>query len=192
MRNAIKILAAAGLILAAILTTQKARSFATSVLRPAVGTIITCPAAWTNVLTIDGGSYTFGGTATASFETTSVTAASQPAGSKQKLVSLSATATDPVLGTISWKASGSTGTSILANQVATDFPATSDIFFTPTATISSRPGVTYTGTTVHLQTTSLSSFNPQKNESYKLVNGPIKFTSGSRTFTLDLQSFVVN
>ncbi len=191
MRKALNLLAVTGLLMTVITTTQYAQ-FGTSVLRPQIGVIIGCPASWTNVLTINGNAYTFPGTGSASFKTTSVTAASEPAGSSQTLVSLSATASDPRLGTIKWSASGSTTTKIRANQLNADFPATSDIYFTPTATISSKPNVTYTGGEVHLQTTSLSTFNPQRGESYSLVGGPITFTGDDGTsFTLDLQSFVV-
>lgn len=192
MRKALNVLAVTGLFMIVITTTQYAQLGQISVLRPPPGYPSGCPAKWKNVLTIDGNVYNFNGTASANFQTATVTAANQPAGSTQTLLSLSATADAGELGTVSWTASGSSNTRIQANQLNADFPATSDIYFTPTATISSRPGVTYTGGEVHLQTSSLSSFNPQNNESYSLVGGPITFTGDDgSSFTLDLQEFVV-
>jgi hypothetical protein len=192
MRTYTRILVAASLFLMMAVTTQNAQVI--SVLRPPIGSTSTCPAGWDNVLTANGNVFRFPATGTATFSTTAVSAANQPAGNRQSLQTLTASAVVEQLGTISWTAVNSLNTTqIVANQLNTDFPATSDIYFKPTATVSSKPGVTYTGSEVHLRTTSLGSFNPQVGESYTLVNGPILFQGNDgSSFTLDLRNFVVN
>ncbi len=195
MHNPLKVLTIAMLLG----TSAIAADAQTSVLRPSIGTIIVCPATWTTIFTSPTfGDITFAASAEASFETSAVTALSDEAGSSQTLQSISASATTK-LGTISWEAQADDGTrtttKVAAQQKAADFPATSDIYFTPTATISSQPGAQYVATReVHLQSTNLTSFNPQRAESYSVVGGPIDFKdeeTGEVAFTIELTDFKI-
>ncbi|MEO6049366.1 MAG: hypothetical protein ABIQ57_17905, partial [Candidatus Kapaibacterium sp.] len=172
---------------------------AASVLRPNIGTKSDCPVQWGGTFTSATlGNLNFAADGKASFETKTVTALDQPAGNTQAAVTLDARVQTATLGTITWRfvpTATATPTAINANQSGADFPATSDIYFTPEATISSQPGVIYRATSeVHLQSTSLTSFNPQVNENYTLFSGPIDFydvKSGQVIFTINATSIVV-
>jgi hypothetical protein len=168
-----------------------------SPLRPPIGSQTGCPVRWGGRLTSPTlGNIDFTANGTGTFQTTSVTSASQPAGNTQSPVSLNASVSTS-LGTISWNFStdAATATSINANQAGADFPATSDIYFTPEATISSQRGVTYKATSeVHLQNTNLTNFGPQVNQTYTLASGPIDFydeATGQVVFTINATNIVV-
>lgn len=168
------------------------------VLRPDIGTIIKCPAKWRTIFTSDEfGTIEFDASATAEFETSTVTADADVAGNTQKTVSLDASVDVEQLGTITWyiaDGDATESTTISASQEDANFPATSDIYFRPSARISSQPGTVYRATReVHLQNNNLTTFNPQVDESYSEVEGLIEFTSEEtgQSFTIELQNFVV-
>ncbi|HVZ40476.1 MAG TPA: hypothetical protein VHI13_14450 [Candidatus Kapabacteria bacterium] len=55
---------------------------------------------------------------------------------------------------------------------ADEFPATEDLYFYATATISSKPGKTYrSDQEIHLRSENVNSFNPHINETFKLTEG---------------------
>ncbi len=113
--------------------------------------------------------------------------------------SINATVVDPVLGNVvtTYDASRpATPSTVVSNQVASEFPATGDIYFHATATVSSRPGRLYrTINEIHLQNPQLRTFKPHRQETYNLVDpvdyedvnipGVVAFTVTSISVTLN-------
>ncbi|HVZ38056.1 MAG TPA: hypothetical protein VHI13_02180 [Candidatus Kapabacteria bacterium] len=172
------------------------------ILRPDIGLLFKCPASWhTKFTSNEIGTVEFDAKAAATFVTASVTGQDEAAGNTQTPVALDASASEAKLGTIEWRfsdndvAAKGTATAITANQNDANFPATSDIYFTPIARLSAHPGVVYKASReVHLQNTNLTTFFPQQSESYTIVDGPIDFVDQATkkyAFTIELSNFVV-
>ncbi|MDB5033820.1 MAG: hypothetical protein JWQ98_1061 [Chlorobi bacterium] len=88
-------------------------------------------------------------------------------------------------------------TVVQSNTAASRFPATGDLYFYPTVTLSSHPGVVYSAIQEqHLQNRNLNSWDPQINESWSLVNDKIDFEDptqpGVTAFTLTSQTTTIN
>ncbi|MBS1910663.1 MAG: hypothetical protein JST22_01630 [Bacteroidetes bacterium] len=67
---------------------------------------------------------------------------------------------------------------VTANQVGADFPATADVYANVTGTISGIAGTFTNSTVCHMRTTNLQSFDPNVNETYTFVND-VDFTNGN-------------
>jgi len=99
---------------------------------------------------------------------------------------------NPVLGAVTWMYDFSrptTTSSVIANQLASDFPATGDLYFYITGTLGAFPGQTFRSQQeIHIRQAFLTSFNPASNMTVSLVNGPIFFEDvnapGIPVFTL--------
>jgi len=88
-------------------------------------------------------------------------------------------------------------TTVNQNGPAGPFPATGDIFFHPTVTLASNPGVVYTAIQEqHLNTTNLRSYAPQNNERWNLVNQQVDFADPANpdqiAFSILTQQTTVN
>ncbi len=99
------------------------------------------------------------------------------------------------LGTITTTLSAvaAQNSSIISNQAGSEFPATGNLYFNVSVSISSQPGTFTSSTPVHLQNTNLTSFNPHVNQTYTLVgsvdlkdaNGVAKYRISNLSVTLN-------
>lgn len=103
------------------------------------------------------------------------------------LNSITITGTDPVYGTYTFTADATRppqNSTVVANQADALYPATANIYANVTGTISGLAGTFTNETTCHMQTTNLTTFNPQVNEKYTFVDD-VTFSNGSGTsFTI--------
>lgn len=167
-------------------------------LQPPIGTLTRCdPTMFVSFQSVLLGNFELGNvTGQSTFRTTGVNGPDQPSGSTQEIVTLNASVDIPELGTVTWTNSGlqTEPTTVQANQVSGEFPATANINFIPEATISSQPGRVYRATqAVNLHSSNITTF-PFVNESVS-VGGPINFAdvqTGEIAFTITLSDIVIN
>ncbi|HVZ37770.1 MAG TPA: hypothetical protein VHI13_00690 [Candidatus Kapabacteria bacterium] len=96
-------------------------------------------------------------------------------------VSISVSGNDATYGDFSFTFDASRSvqnSTVTANQVGTDFPATADVYANVTGTISGIAGTFTNSTVCHMRTTNLRSFDPNINETYTFVND-VDFTNGN-------------
>ncbi|MEO5931519.1 MAG: hypothetical protein ABIR47_16415 [Candidatus Kapaibacterium sp.] len=88
-------------------------------------------------------------------------------------VSYTGNGTGPLVGNASWSFDLTRtvqNSSIIANTLTSDFPATGDLFVNIQGTLGVTPGVTYRSRQpVHLSTTHLNTYDPQVNEVWTLA-----------------------
>ncbi len=113
-------------------------------------------------------------------------------------ISVSATGTDPVLGTVTTTLDATrvpAASTLASAQAATTFPALSTISFYANATLSSKPGVNYRSVQPITLNGVVNSFNPFNNESFR-TTAPVDFedvnTPGTVAFTLRSLSVTLN
>ena len=103
------------------------------------------------------------------------------------LNSITITGTDPVYGTYTFTADAERqpqNSTVVANQAGALYPATADIYANVTGTISGLAGTFTNSNTCHMQTTNLSTFNPQVNESYSFVDDVVFSNGNGTSFTI--------
>jgi hypothetical protein len=130
---------------------------------------------------------------------TAVGSGTNPCNVSLNAQNINAVTNDPQLGTITTKIDPSRPaqqSTVVSNQVGSEFPATGDIYFHATAEVSSRPGVIYrTINEIHLQNPQLRSFNPHRQETYNLV-APVDYEDpaqpGVVAFTVNSISVTLN
>lgn len=99
---------------------------------------------------------------------------------------VSLTTTDPVYGIITTTSTTAPAgpTTVVSNSQTQRYPATGTIRFFATATLSSKPGITYTsGSALVFVNNNLQSFDPFSNETFTLQND-VTFAGGSAPFIL--------
>lgn len=122
----------------------------------------------------------------------------QPWSETLKITNVSFAGDSPKYGSVKTGADlsqATTPTTVTANQDDSKLPATGNIYFYPTVELGAYPGVTFTSTEEQqLQNTNLNSYDPQVNESWKLVNSKLNFVddAGEEAFTLTSQTTTIN
>lgn len=138
---------------------------------------------------------TFTSNGTGTFSVTS-TGIGTPCSVNLTPAAISLTGSNATLGTIttSLSATGAPTTTITSNQANTEFPATGNVYFNVSVTISSQPGKTFTSrTAIQLQNTNLNSFNPHVNETYSQVGTvTLNDASGAGAYTISGLSVTLN
>lgn len=162
------------------------------------GTQVTCIIVNGQKVYVDlsGNQYPATSTGNATFQATGTVI--NPCTQLLKPVSLSATGSNPTLGTVTTTLDGSrtpAASSVAANQAGSEFPATATINFYANATLSSKPGVNYRSIQQLTLQGKVSSFNPFKQERFVLLKsvdfedvnrpGVVAFSLGSLTVTLN-------
>jgi hypothetical protein len=142
------------------------------------GTVLTCEVVNGQKVYVDNLGNTYPATSTGVGDFKIVNTTTNPCVAELDVTNINVTSTNGALGTVTTTLDPtrlSPRSRIRSNSVASEFPATEDIFFYAQATISSRPGRVYRSfQPVHLNSPNVKTFNPHNNEVFNLV-GKVDF-----------------
>jgi hypothetical protein len=124
---------------------------------------------------------------------------SSPSSVSLQPVSWTGSGSSPTLGSMSWQFDVSrsvANTTLTANQLGSDFPATAQIRFHVTGTIAAYPGVTFISQTPVVLVGTINSYNPYVNESFSLASSVVFVDKANPTtgpsFTMTSFSLALN
>jgi hypothetical protein len=152
------------------------------------GTLLTCQVDATGQkVYVDNGGNSYPATTGGVGQFTVVDSDTRPCTAVLDVTAINLTSNNPKLGTIKTyldNSRKSRSSVIRSNQESSTFPATEDIYFYAIAEVSSLPGKYRSAQELHFNSRKVTSFNPHKNEPFRLVekvdfvddNGTVVFT----------------
>jgi len=152
------------------------------------GTLLTCQVDATGQkVYVDNGGNSYPATTGGVGQFTVVDSDTRPCTAVLDVTTINLVSNNPKLGTIKTtldKTRKSRSSVIRSNQESSAFPATEDIYFYAIAEVSSLPGQYRSVQELHFNSPKVTSFNPHKNEKFRLVekvdfvdaNGVVAFT----------------